>query len=379
MNSNSRFIIFILTLIIIAFLSWVVIFFAQGYRLSGLEFFGQRKAPLIEKTGMLMVKSWPDGARLFVDDVLEGPTNTSVGNLTPGTHKVKVLKEGRFEYTKTVTIYEELVTVVEALLVPLSPTLSPVTYNGVANTSKAPSGNSLVYSSSGNGEPGGIWKLDFNSGSGVALLASDKTGIPFSKVTEFSWSPNETEILAKVNSQYYLLSFNIANISPVPVEAELVLSAWKKTAQEKKSVKAERQKLPVEMQKIATTASTLWAPDEKRFMYEALDPALDTMQYRVFSLLDPRPVGEEEDYIAFEKDQSDTEVKSIFWYGDGRHLVIVEEGSIYLREIDGENKALIFSGDFDTNRVYAKPGGGGVIILTGFNEQAPQNFYLIGI
>jgi len=379
MNSTKRFIIFILTLIIIALLSWVVIFFAQGYRLSGFGIFSQNRAPLIEKTGMLMVKSWPDGARLFVDDELKGPTNISVANLTPSNHKIKVLKEGHFEYTKTVVIYEELVTVVDALLVPLSPTLSPLTYNGAAHTSIAPSGSSLVYASFGNGEPGGIWKLDLNSGSPASLLASDRTGISFSKVNEFLWSPNEAEVLAKVNSQYYLLSFNTANMAPVPVESEVVLAAWEKTAKEKKDVKVEKQKLPLAMQKIATASSTLWAFDEKRFLYEALDPALGTKQYRIYSLLDPRPVGEAEDYIAFEKDQSDTEVKSVFWYGDGRHLVIVTEGKIYLREIDGENKVLVFSGNFDSSRVYAKPGGGGVIILTSFNEQAPQNFYLIGI
>jgi len=379
MNSNKRFVIFILTLIIIALLSGGVVFFAQGYRLSGLKNLSNRKAPLVEGTGMLVVKSYPDGARLYIDEKLEGPTNASTGDLTPGIHKVRIVKEGYFEYTKTVEVYQELVTVVEALLIPLSPTLSPITYSGVRESSLSPSGNVIVYAGSGNGEPGGIFKLDLASSLRSSLLASDRTGIMFSMAQEFHWSPNESEVLVKVGAQYYLLSLSVANLAPRPLEAEPVLLSWESAKEKRDDLKLSKYKLSPKIQQIATASSTLWASNEKRFLYEAFDPTLDTIQYRVYSLLDPRPVGEKEDYIAFEKSRSDSGVKDIFWYGDGRHLVIVEEKRISIKEIDGESSLLLFSGDFDKDHTFPRPGGGGVIILTRFNEEAPLNFYLLGL
>jgi hypothetical protein len=47
-------------------------------------------------------------------------------------------------------------------------------------------------------------------------------------------------------------------------------------------------------------------------------------------------------------------------------------------ETDGDNKTLLFSGQFDPLYVFSRPGSFGIIILTTFNNNAPANFYLVG-
>lgn len=377
MNSNRHFLSFILTLAVIAFLSWGVILFAQGYRLSSIVDNEGKIIPEIRRTGMLLAVSNPEGAKLYINDELKGPTNMNVSNLNPGWVSVRIVKEGYFEYHKRVQIFEELVTEVNALLIPLSPSLSPLTYNGVKTLSLSPSKDIVVYASVGNGEPGGLWKLDFKSQ--PVLLASNSTGIAFSDATDIKWSPSESEILVKVNSQYYVLSVNLVNINPVPTEAEPILLSWTESTREHSMLKIEKIDIPQPLLRIATDSATLWAPNNKRFMYEAFDPALNNVQKRIFSFLNPAPVGEEIDYIAFEYAQDILDPGRLIWYGDSRHLILVEKGRISLLGIDGSNKTTVYSGDFDYEQVFARPDGGGVIILTRFNNEAPTNLYLIGI
>jgi hypothetical protein len=324
---------------------------------------------------MLMVKSYPDGAKLYLDEELEGPTNVSISNISSGFHSVRIVKDGYFEYKKQIEVFEELVTVVEALLIPLSPSLSPLTYSGVQNMSVSPSGEMAVFASYGDGEPGGVWRLPLVSGPN--LLASDATGIAFSRAESFEWSPNESEVLVKVGAQYYLLSTNMPNLSFNPVEAEPILRTWSLSEKEREGVWVKKLDIPSSMAKIATGSSALWAPNKKRFLYQAYDIELETLQEHTYSLLDPMPVGVRENYISAEYRKGEN--VSVFWYGDSDHLVVVENKKIYLVEIDGSNKTLVYSGSFDPKYVFARPGGGGVIILTRFNEDAPHNLYLVGV
>ncbi|MDD1710209.1 MAG: PEGA domain-containing protein, partial [Methanoregulaceae archaeon] len=91
-------------------------------------------------TGTLSVSSSPSGAAVYVDGSYRGVTSTSVGNLVPGSHSVRLTKAGYQDWNGAVSISAGLTTY-------LNPTLTvdqQPTYATVTITSNPPGAN--VYS-----------------------------------------------------------------------------------------------------------------------------------------------------------------------------------------------------------------------------------------
>ena len=91
-------------------------------------------------TGTLSVSSSPSGAAVYVDGSYRGVTSTSVGNLVPGSHSVRLTKAGYQDWNGAVSISAGLTTY-------LNPTLTvdqQPTYATVSITSNPPGAN--VYS-----------------------------------------------------------------------------------------------------------------------------------------------------------------------------------------------------------------------------------------
>jgi len=55
-------------------------------------------------TGTLSVSSSPSGAAVYVDGIYQGVTSTTVGNLVPGSHSVRLTKAGYQDWTGSVSI-----------------------------------------------------------------------------------------------------------------------------------------------------------------------------------------------------------------------------------------------------------------------------------
>ncbi len=62
------------------------------------------------KTGILVVNTEPNGAKLFIDELPEGSTPKRVKFLKPGEHTVSLTKDGYFSWTKRLEIKSEKVT-----------------------------------------------------------------------------------------------------------------------------------------------------------------------------------------------------------------------------------------------------------------------------
>ena len=90
----------------VGMISTVLIFFAKGYKIRTEE-------RSFEKTGWILVKSAPDGAKVYLDGKAVNPTNTSIGNLTNGTYSLKILKEGYHEWKKSLLVREEFVNAIK--------------------------------------------------------------------------------------------------------------------------------------------------------------------------------------------------------------------------------------------------------------------------
>ncbi len=72
----------------------------------------------IPVTGSLQMTSFPSGADIYIDGVFKGETGVVIGNLAPGTHSVLLRLAGYQDWTRTVEIQPNQVTILSADLSP---------------------------------------------------------------------------------------------------------------------------------------------------------------------------------------------------------------------------------------------------------------------
>jgi len=166
-----------------------VVLYSRGWRMD----LSQRG---LTQTGMILAKSLPDGARVFLDGALVGATDSTITSLSEGTYHLKIEKEGYASWEKTVEVKPELVTDVIAILPPISPSLTSITQSGARLVTAAPSGSKAVFISSGK-----LYVLPLNSQFLGFLrtrpqeVATQPSDTPFSTATSLAFSPNEDQIL----------------------------------------------------------------------------------------------------------------------------------------------------------------------------------------
>ncbi len=410
---SSRVAIFFTTLFVLSVVSFAVFFFASGYTLN-------RQSGKIEKTGMVVVKSDPDVAKIYVDGALVSATNATVANLKPGAHKIRLDKEGFAVWQKEILVKEELVTEVNAVLVPLTPKLLPLTVNGVTAPALSTDGERIAFFSS-NVQTPGIWFLPLAgrtllnlSQSSPKLLIADSGQKSFSAGTDIQWSPDDSEVLAQLNRQgYYLIS-----VSQIPSSsftatssAEPTLERWREIEVKSRQGLLDKIAVAAEIAQSAIEPKTLWAQNGKRFLYQK--EGSNKIEYHVYDLTNPLPVGGKNDYLSLTVDKPSN--LKVGWYSDSNHLLLFScqkfaaavpsptptptavtkltttdsssvgeaggcrEGAVELIEIDGTNRTLVYKGAVYSDQVFPSPDGSQLIILTSFNPDTEPNLYAISL
>jgi len=114
-------IISVLGVLIVLAVTVGAILYGRGYRLTFKDSNG------ISGTGILVLNSFPEGARVFVDDNLTTATDNTI-NLSPGSYKVKIQKDGYYPWQKQIIVRREEVTHAIATLFPTNPRLT-LTHN----------------------------------------------------------------------------------------------------------------------------------------------------------------------------------------------------------------------------------------------------------
>src|SRR3989344_5300806 len=135
---SKRFIITIVTLLVIALSAGIAIFFAKGYSIS-------TKERRIVGTGIVTISSEPDSASVYLDGHLTTATNATISSLSPKTYFVKVIKEGFIPWEKQIEVKEGLVTELKLTLFPAIPTIYPLTFTAVASPVLSLDGSKLAY------------------------------------------------------------------------------------------------------------------------------------------------------------------------------------------------------------------------------------------
>jgi len=376
---------FLVTIVGLTTASLAVILFAKGYRLS-------LPTKELKATGMISAKSYPEGAKVFLNGKLVTVTNNPITALNPGTYQLKIYKEGYFTWEKAIPVYEELVTDVDALLVSSTPKLEPLTNSGVSLMAISSDKSKVAYCTS-TGEKPGIWILYLASGSPInlfrtksQLLLADTPKAAYSLAEALTWSPDDSELLIQMNEGGYFLAKGVGNsslsLSPISNPSE-THKRWERDQLKKRlsflETVTKKLEIPEPILQAATASSTLWSPSERKFLYRK--GAQDSVEYHTYSLEDPTPVGQEtRDFLTLRIKPESEETTRFFWYSDDRHLVTLEQDHLLsLIEIDGANKVAVFAGPLKSPEVTATPSGDKLVILTSFNPNLESSIYTLSL
>ena len=123
--TKLRVLLTLITILIVGSLATGILLYAKGYRFEQ----GRLRLSL---GGLLVAKSDPDAAQIFINGELKAATNSNL-SLPPGTYDVSLRKEGFQNWEKRLTVEKEVVTQVDAVLFPSAPSLSALTFDGVEN------------------------------------------------------------------------------------------------------------------------------------------------------------------------------------------------------------------------------------------------------
>lgn len=377
---NKRFLITLLTFVVIGLGATAAVFLAKGYKFSPEQ-------RTFSGTGILSITSEPDQASVYLDDHLTSATNTNINSLVPKKYKIRIEKERFIPWNKEVDVAEGLVSEVEARLFPAIPTIYPLTYNGIENPVLSADGQKLAFKVPGTEKKSGIWVWDmserqiaFARGAEPHQIAT-ATRFDFSKAI-LEWSPDSTQVLITLSDRTLLLDQASLNSEPRDITA-ILQPTMKQWAEEIKTKDIARIKAVVDsrLRKVASDSAYLrWAPDETKFLHSEnyseqnqtitiQDPAEKVLTKFKFQVTD----------LVTKKTHDLPEALAAIWLSDSRHLLLVDEDKISVVEFDGGNLAVIYGGSIDEQAVYPWPDGSRVMIITSFPTPTAEQPNLYGI
>ncbi|WKZ25555.1 MAG: PEGA domain-containing protein [bacterium] len=376
-----RVVVLLITLIFVGTIGYFVSLLARGYQfdIGSLSF---------HENGILVAKSEPDGASIYIDGALRGATNTNL-RLSPDTYFVEIKKNGHITWSKTLNIKKEEVTQVTAHLFKSAPSFSPVTFDGAENPVVSSDFSKIAYTNED-----GLW---------IMSVSSLPIGFPNEpkKITDaifvdstLSFSPNNRELMIETKlGAVYLVSTNeftpLNNLVNIALQKNEILNEW--NLEKMKKQEAEFKTLPLEVAKILSenSSSYTFSPDENMVMYTASSEAKIEMD--LISKLpgsstqqESRDIKEGKTYVYDVKEDKNFEVnnngRSLYWLPTSRHLILPDQGKIIIMDYDGTNRQTVFSGDYIDPHAYPFVNANKLLILTSLgSDSSLPNLYSLTI
>lgn len=376
----------------------IAIFYAKGYRLNGTS--------RVEGTGLLVVSSKPDAAKVFINDNLTTATNNTI-SLSPGEYTIKITLDGYIPWQKKVIIQKEIVTRADALLFPNGPKLEALTLTGAHHPIVDSTGMLVAFTvASASAEKNGVYVLDMNPrpllalGGGITQL-TDETVDNFSDAS-LEFSPDSTQLLATITTPFktttYLLNSRSFNNNPTDISSTLFVTraVWEKQELDKHTKRIDSLKKDLRPVVREDFSQVTFSPELDKIMYVAsrsaelpliIKPPLigpnSTEQVRKIEegnvyIYD---IKEDRNYLLFKKDrirEDQVLPPKYMWHPDSNHIVLVEEKKISVVEYDGTNETTVYSGPFEDHYVFPWSDGLRILILTNLNSTTtPLNLYTV--
>jgi len=387
----------LLTLLVVGLLGLFLSLYARGYRFDGQTF-------RFKPSGLLVVKSDPSGAQVFVNGELSTATDTTV-SLAPGTYDVSIRKESFHPWNKRLVIEKEVVTEAIASLFRVAPSLSSVTFSGVVNPVISADGTRIAYAtppSREDPEKGGLWAIEtVNLPIG---FARDPRRVTDGDLTAADWqfSPDGREILVSLGQSVFLLDASTftpqARRVNVAARKEIILAEWEEERGTRLS--SQIKILPDELIDILQrkVSSIVFSPDETKILYTASGSA--TIRE---NLIKPLPgsssqkqerdikeghtyvydIKEDRNFLIDEGAESlliDSKLvpeltRRLAWFPTSKHLVLSEAGKITIIDYDGTNRQLVYSGSYVSPHAYPFGSTSRLLILTSLGADTTPNLY----
>jgi len=402
--TKIRIFLFLVTLIVVGAVAYFVSMYARGYRFNenSLKF---------SPHGLLVVKSDPDGAQVYINEELKTATNATIP-LAPGTYDVSIRKDGFFSWNKRLTIKKEEVTETTAQLFKSVPSLSALTFSGSINPIPSDDMSKVSYvvpfdsTKTGSEDKSGLWILetvDLPLGftrEPRRITDGDLSG------TDWSWSPDGREILLITKTGTYLLSVSSFTSQKQRVNINLqkdkTLTSW--DAERKLKLTSKIKGLPEELQSILErkAKSIVFSPDEDMVLYTASGSAVIPQ-----NLIKPLPgtsTQKEERNIINDKtyiydikedrnflvDDASSDLvigagylnnskRRMMWFPTSRHLILAETGKIIIMDYDGTNRQEIYAGNYIAPHAYPTISHDRLLIVTNLGATSVPNVYTLSL
>ncbi|MBI2103831.1 PEGA domain-containing protein [Candidatus Woesebacteria bacterium] len=400
--AKFRVLFFLLTLVIVGGIGLVLSYYAKGYR---FDFSSFKFLP----NGILVIKSNPDGAQVFINGELTTATNATI-NLPPNTYDISVRKEGYSQWNKRLVIEKEVVTEADAHLFRVVPSLSSVTFSGVTSALPSPDFTKIAYivPVGQNGQDlSGLWVMEtVNFPLGFSREPRRITDGDLREAL-FKWSPDGREILLQTTLGSYLL--DIGSFTPqaarvnILAQSQTILSDW--ALEEKKRLEAKLNPLPDELEDILRRKADffVFAPDESKILYithgeatiadtiiKPIPGASTQKQERelkagstyVYDLKEDRNflIDEDASTLSIKTWEESEAPRRLFWFASSRHLALAEESKITIMDLDGTNRQVVYTGSYVSPNAFAAPSIDRLLVLTNLGANAsPSNLYSLSL
>lgn len=390
--AKFRVLILLTTFIVITILGSIAALYARGYRLQ----LGEKDISL-GPTGLLVAKSEPQAAQVYVDGVLKTATDNTI-SLAPDTYTVEIKKEGYQNWTKEITIEKEAVTQIDAYLLPSAPSLTALTFTGAQNPVISHDNSKIVYvvpptEETLENEKEGLWILE-----SVNLplgFNRDPRQVTNGDVTEatFEFSPDGREMLMTIEERIYLL--DLTKFTPL-VERELVTfrvdsirEEWEE--EENRRLTAKLSQLPDTLENVFTKSAKFirFSPDENRILYTAsgsasLDEGLIPKLPGSSTQPEERSLQHDHVYVYDIREDKNFKIAEdnaiAYWLPNSLNVVLPQEDGIYILDYDGTNAKKIFSSNYVFPHAYPTSSGNRLLILTNFaSVDGENNLYWLGL
>lgn len=392
---KKRFLITIITLLVVGGGAGLAVFLAKGYRLSPGD-------KTIFGTGILSITSTPDQASVYLDGHLTTATDANVNSLEPKTYEIKIIKEGFIPWSKQVEIKQGLVTDVKATLFPAIPSVYPLSFNGAKNLTISPDDARIAFVIPGEDEAtltsvkkGGIWVWDmkdqpvsFTRGREPHQVLSVSSGYDLMS-PKLRWSPDSTQILVslgdpqapKPSDQQLLLDAGKLNDNPRDITPILkaTLQSWDEDFKTSEFNRFSAIKDANIRQSATNSAFLKWSADESKLLFSQDG----ITKFKVADLV------EKKIYELPEIKSEDSRVPFV-WLADSRHFIVAEtadssdpsklpQGTISIIEYDGGNKSVLYAGQFDPKSLTPWPDSSRLVVISSLPTPTASLPNLFGI
>lgn len=386
--TKFRLLFLVITLLVVGIFGTAASLYARGYRFNF-------KTLKFTPSGLLVIKSEPTGAQIFVNGDLKSASDATI-SLAPNTYDISVRKDGYLTWNKRMVIEKEVVTEAQISLFRSAPSLTPVTFSGSINPVPSDDLSRIAYAVPSSKEPGtstktGLWIIETTD---LPLgFTRDPRRIADGDYSSATWefSPDGRQLLVTTKNGIYLIDISTftpqSSMTNIASRKDALLKDWE--TQRKNKLTAQIKNLPNEVADILNrkASKVTFSADENKILYTASSSAnLKTNLIKELPGSSTQPqernIETGKTYVYDIKEDRNFRVgeegQVLHWFPTSKHLVIAEEGKVTVLDYDGTNRQAVYTGSYVAPNAYPYANTSKLLILTnlGSNGSIPNLYSL---